>query len=74
MVKDRPDSQVEHGAYDSSSECTRELIRQDDARRKLRSAIIDGIDSPTHGVVNSDYLNELRTLATGWCHARKQVV
>jgi antitoxin ParD1/3/4 len=54
------DEQVRERGYDNSSEYVRELIRNDQERRQLRSLLLDGAGSESTQAVTSDYFEDLR--------------
>lgn len=58
-LKDFVDEQVAGGAYVSTSEYVRDLIRQEQDRQKLRALLIGGLESPLHPV-EPDYFEKLR--------------
>lgn len=57
------DAQVDHGNYGSTSEYVRELIRRDQSRRQLRSALLDGARSPIAASSDAAYFASLRDIA-----------
>ena len=57
------DSQVDNGNYGSTSEYVRELIRRDQSRRQLRSALLDGARSPVAATTDAAYSASLREIA-----------
>ena len=57
------DEQVRERGYDNSSEYVRELIRNDQERRQLRS-LLDGAGSESTQAVTSDYFEDLRKRMT----------
>lgn len=54
------DAQVAEGAYGSTSEYVRELIRRDFERRQLRAALLDGARSPVAATADAAYFAALR--------------
>jgi antitoxin ParD1/3/4 len=58
------DEQVRERGYDNSSEYVRELIRNDQERRQLRSLLLDGAGSEATQAVTSDYFEDLRKRMT----------
>ena len=54
------DEQVRERGYDNSSEYVRELIRNDQERRQLRSLQLDGAGSESTQAVTSDYFEDFR--------------
>lgn len=58
------DEQVRERGYDTSSEYVRELIRNDQERRQLRSLLLDGAGSEAKQAVTSDYFEDLRKRMT----------
>lgn len=54
------DQRVAESHYSSSSEYVRELIRQDQDRSDLRTALLAGRDSPLGSVVTEAFFDELR--------------
>ncbi|MCB9797445.1 MAG: type II toxin-antitoxin system ParD family antitoxin [Alphaproteobacteria bacterium] len=59
-MRDFVEAQVEHGGYSSSSEYVRELIREDQKRRELRAALLEGAASPPVGVADKAFFDGLR--------------
>ena len=57
------DERVAAGAYSTSSEYVRELIRQDQGRQQLRELILEGMRSPVAGPADGAYFDELRAEA-----------
>ena len=58
------DEQVSARGYGTSSEYVRELIRNDQERRQLRSLLLDGAGSEATQAVTSEYFEELRKRMT----------
>lgn len=54
------DERVAEGSYGTSSEYIRELIRTDQARRKLRTLIEEGLSSPPVGPPDKAFWTQLR--------------
>ncbi|MDB5710605.1 MAG: CopG family transcriptional regulator [Sphingomonas bacterium] len=63
-LKSFVDDQVAGGAYGTSSEYVRELIRMDQDRQKLRKLLLAGAESPPGAPVDTDYFADLRERAT----------
>lgn len=59
-LKDFVDERVEKGAYGSSSEYVRELIRRDQQRLELRDLLMAGVTSPSAGPATPEYFDGLR--------------
>lgn len=59
-LKSFVDEQVSQGAYGTSSEYLRELIRKDKDRLHLRGLLLTGAASAPAGVVDSTYFEGLR--------------
>jgi len=58
-------SQVSEGAYTSSSEYIRELLRKEKDRTRLREMLLEGAASPlSENVWNADYFEKLRQRIT----------
>jgi antitoxin ParD1/3/4 len=57
------DEQVSDGAYSTSSEYVRELIRRERDRQRLRRLLLDGAESGPGRVADEAYFAELRALA-----------
>ncbi|MGA0565248.1 ribbon-helix-helix domain-containing protein [Ancylobacter sp. VNQ12] len=53
------DQQVAQRGYATSSECVRELIRQDQDRGKLRSMLLEGALSPATTPIDESYFSDL---------------
>lgn len=54
-------SQVSEGAYTSSSEYIRELLRKEKDRTRLREMLLEGAASPlSENVWNAEYFEKLR--------------
>ncbi len=71
-LKSFVDEQVSQGAYGTSSEYLRELIRKDKDRLHLRSLLLAGAASAPAGVADASYFEGLRgrvrqSKATGSC-------
>jgi antitoxin ParD1/3/4 len=62
-LKDFVDEQVERGAYSSTSEYVRELIRRDHDRSRLRGLLLAGAESPADVAVDDAFFAELRDRA-----------
>lgn len=54
------DEQVAGGAYGSSSEYVRDLIRKEQDRQKLRALVLEGLESGIEGPLDAEYFDELR--------------
>jgi antitoxin ParD1/3/4 len=54
------DQQVSSGAYGTSSEYLRELIRHDRDRLHLRAMLLEGAESPLRGEGDATYFQGLR--------------
>lgn len=54
------DSQVESGAYSSTSEYVRELLRREQDRAQLRELLLDGAASPDDGPMDTEFFADLR--------------
>lgn len=59
-LKDFVDDQVECGAYGSTSEYVRDLIRRDHGLRELRAALIEGARSAATTTADAAYFASLR--------------
>lgn len=58
-------SQVSEGAYTSSSEYIRELLRKEKDRTRLREMLLEGAASPlSENVWNAEYFEKLRQRIT----------
>lgn len=57
------DEQVTSGRYGTSSEYIRELIRREQDRARLRSALLKGARSPVAGVADAAFFDALRRRA-----------
>ncbi len=57
------DKQVDAGAYGSTSEFVRDLIRREQDRQHLRSVLLDGARSPAGPLADDAYFASLRTRA-----------
>jgi len=67
-LRDYIDQRVESGGYGNTSEYLRELIRQDqseEAARRFRSLIADGLESGEGRPVTAEVVDELRDQALG---------
>lgn len=67
-LRDYIDQRVESGGYGNTSEYLRELIRQDqseEAARRFRSLIADGLESGEGRPVSAEVVQELRDQALG---------
>ena len=62
-LKDFVDSQVDYGNYGSTSEYVRDLIRRDQDRRQLRTALLDGARSPIITTADAAYFTALKNRA-----------
>lgn len=60
-LKDYVDKQVGEGGYGTSSEYVRELIRNDQDRKRLRAMIMQGAVSGLADPVDADYFESLRS-------------
>ncbi|MCY4493413.1 MAG: type II toxin-antitoxin system ParD family antitoxin [Acidimicrobiaceae bacterium] len=56
-------SQVNLGNYGSTSEYVRDLIRRDQGRRQLRTALLEGARSSIAGPADAAYFASLRARA-----------
>ena len=54
------DSQVESGAYSSTSEYVREVLRREQDRAQLRQLLLDGAASPDDGPMDAEFFADLR--------------
>jgi len=59
-LKDFVDARVKQGAYGSSSEYVRELIRKDQQRLELRDLLLAGVTSPSAAPATPEYFTQLR--------------
>jgi len=62
------DTRVKTGQYGNTSEYLRDLIRKDqdsEARRNLRSLVVEGLESGEGRVFTDDVRSEIRTKALG---------
>jgi antitoxin ParD1/3/4 len=59
------DRQVVEQGYGTSSEYVRELLRREQQRQALRTALLDGAASPVVREARGDYFEELRARAKG---------
>lgn len=57
------DEQVAGGAYGTSSEYVRELIRKDQDRHRLRALLLEGARSPAGQTADATYFQALRKRA-----------
>jgi antitoxin ParD1/3/4 len=57
------DDQVASGAYGTSSEYVRDLIRKDQDRRQLRALLLEGAASPQAAPLDESYFSGLRQRA-----------
>ena len=64
-LKQFVDQQVADGAYGSSSEYLRELIRKQRDVRKLRGMLLDGFNSGPAQLADADFFAEIRDIAEG---------
>ena len=62
-LRDFVDQQVSSGAYGTSSEYLRELIRHDRDRLQLRAMLLDGAKAPVRGEADAAYFQGLRDRA-----------
>lgn len=62
-LKTYVDARVEAGAYQSSSEFVRELIRKDQDGQHLRGLIEQGMRSPLEGAPDDAFFGSLRERA-----------
>ncbi|HKX41036.1 MAG TPA: type II toxin-antitoxin system ParD family antitoxin [Burkholderiaceae bacterium] len=62
-LRDFVDQQVSSGAYGTSSEYLRELIRHDRDRLQLRAMLLEGAESPVRGEADAAYFQGLRDRA-----------
>ncbi|MBK5222016.1 MAG: type II toxin-antitoxin system ParD family antitoxin [Acidimicrobiia bacterium] len=58
------DGKVHEGAYSSTSEYVRELIRRDKDRQRLRQLLLDGAASPSAGDADAEFFATLRQRIT----------
>jgi len=54
-LKSFVDKKVKGGRYGTSSEYVRELIRRDQSREQVRRMVLEGLESPNLGEVDSAY-------------------
>ena len=54
------EEQCKSGRYTSSSEFIRDLIRKDQDRQQLRALVLEGMASPSAGVADAEYFDDLR--------------
>lgn len=59
------DQRTANGAYQSSSEYIRELIRHDQETQRFRHLIREGLESPVVGEADDVFLDRLRSRARG---------
>lgn len=59
-LKSFVDQQVSGGGYTSTSEYVRELLRRERDREKLRSLLLEGMNSPLAGEADAGYFDGLR--------------
>ena len=64
-LKQFVDQQVAEGAYGSSSEYLRELIRKQRDVEKLRGMLLDGLNSGPAQVADAAFFAEMRDIAEG---------
>lgn len=57
------DDQVASGAYGTSSEYVRDLIRKDQDRRQLRTLLLEGVASAQAAPLDESYFSGLRQRA-----------
>lgn len=62
-LKDFVDRQVAGGAYGTSSEYVRELIRRDQQRQALRRLLLDGAESAAGAPADARFFDDLRSRA-----------
>jgi len=62
-LRDFVDQQVASGAYGTSSEYLRELIRHDRDRLQLRAMLLEGAESAMRGEADAAYFQGLRDRA-----------
>lgn len=55
------DRRTSTGAYSSSSEYVRELIRRDRELEDFRDALLQGAESPVHGPADDGFFDALRS-------------
>ena len=59
-LKSYVDEQVGDGAYGSTSEYVRDLIRRDRDRQQLRRALLDGAASPLGPIADASFFTAVR--------------
>jgi antitoxin ParD1/3/4 len=59
------DEQVAGRGYGTSSEYVRELIRRDRDRQRLKGLLLEGASSPSKGLADQTYFDELRERVRG---------
>lgn len=59
-LKSYVDAQIGDGAYGSTSEYVRDLIRRDRDRQQLRRALLDGATSSPGPIADKSYITTLR--------------
>lgn len=64
-LKQFVDQQVAEGAYGSSSEYLRELIRKQRDVEKLRGMLLDGLNSGPAQMADAAFFAEIRDVAEG---------
>lgn len=57
------DRRTAEGAYQSSSEYVRELIRKDQDLQQFRGLLREGLQSPIEGAADEAFFDELRSRA-----------
>lgn len=66
-LKDFVDAQVAECGYGSTSEYLRDLIRKQRDVERLRTALVEGLESGPAQPVTPDYFDRLRTRARARC-------
>lgn len=64
QLRDWVDGQVTSRGYGNTSEYVRELIRRDRERERLRSLLIDGVQSAPGAVADEAFFEGLRVRAS----------
>lgn len=59
------EEQVAEKGYGTSSEYMRELIRRDQDRQRLRSLVLEGVESPPAGHADAAYFDGVRNRIRG---------
>lgn len=62
-LRDFVDERVAGGAYGTSSEYLRELIRRDQERLRFKALLLEGAESPATGQADAAYFQVLRARA-----------